>query len=333
VKTLVIGDFETLYGTDAKPGKIAWLKERGIAIHGVQVISLIDDLKPANLVNLFEKLKKLTELGLERISVALLCWPKVKTVVAGKTTEVAASTFLTEDLYSYALGVCIALQKLSRHVSMVDISYHPMLTVPKEFVVMIDPIWHQKFLLNSELTRRNEFRLLMAHYNFDIAISIENEPMTSDRWGNLVHTGNRLWSESVDQLPEGWGVTADIQHCAMALHCANNPNFHWDFPLKDSAAKATWEAQFQALRRVTGPLTFHISQMVDPVLHISPPLDFSNALMDWGKITTLLRKLDQERKGNVWYGIEIDGGHIYPEGYEQELVSLKISRKEPYQLK
>lgn len=335
MKTIVIGDYNTLIGIPEKnqPGKVAWLREKGIHVDGAQIISLAPDLLPGNLEGYGQKLLDLVDkIGdLKRLSVALLCWPHIKKTDEQKTVvDVAVSTMLAEDLYTYALFVCKALQAIHDVCDiMVDISYHPMLTVPTRLIPQLDVDIHQDFLWECEITRRKEFRKLLKHYGIrNVNISIENEPVTSDQWGNLTHSGNRLFSEQVHKLPEDWGVTADIQHLAMILHCLNNPDkyqlaFEPFDPYSFNSVAWSWDAQIDRLRLMEGEITFHIAQMGDPMRHVTPPLRFNDPVMDWPLILRRIKKLDEYRGGNVWYAVEQDGGHNWPEGYEMDLKAFQ----------
>jgi hypothetical protein len=334
MKTIVLGDYDTLKGTSKKPGKVAWLIENGIHVDGIQIISLAEDLLPQNLMIYDRKIKALLDSvsDLERVSVALLCWPKIKTNNEhGQVTDVAASTFLGEDLYSYALHICVALQEAFNETGIsVDISYHPMLTWPSKLNRMkrirgekdIDWDWLQKFLWRHETTARKEFQQLLNHYGIsDVGINVENEPTTSDLWANLTHTSNRLFSEQVHKLPRNWGVTADLQHCAMILECIRGHN---PYPPPFVKPKSfDWENEFSFLRRVRGTITFHVSQMKTQFFHETPPINFNSNLMDWPTILQLMKELDEKRNGQVWYAVEQDGGHNYPDGYKMDLKAFR----------
>jgi len=322
----VLGDFNSLFGV-SQPSKVSWLLERGVEVNGVQIISLQNDLAPQVLINYDSQVLNLLQKFpfLERISVALLCWPKIKSV-GGHEITAAASTFMTEDLFFYALGICQALKRVQSETGVqVDISYHPMLTWPTAALASIDPIWQQQFLWRWEARAREAFvELLNFYIGSSVGIAIENEPVTSDQWGNLTHSGNRLFSEQVHGLPLGWGVTADLQHCGMMLQCLNQgiPLVFPPYVQSGSSEPVywNWEPQFRCLRSVSGSITFHVAQVGDPVRHLKSRIDFSNtSLMDWPLILSLIKQLDYAKGGNAWYAIEEDGGHIFPEGYQKDL--------------
>ncbi len=358
MRTLVLGDYGTLVGTPEKPGKVQWLREREINVEGVQIISLKEDLFPINLVTYQDKILALLDAipDLERVSVALLCWPLLtQKDDTGKNVDVAASTFLDADLFCYALAICSALQKVYDATGVdVDISYHPMLTVPRLLVEA--GIINRGINLSYEMRKKEEFGyLLKAHEIKDVGIAIENEPTTSDSNANLIHAGNRLWSEAVHKLPSEWGITADIQHLAMALHWLQRdsfsdlpeslrlfiPHFHSHLYNEDEMGfgfnseeieetiknLGSWERQFEALEGVGNNITFHVSQMTDPLRHISAPVDFQNPIMDWSRILKLMKDFDYEFFWDVWYAVEIDGGHLYPNGYTQDLEALQYLQK------
>lgn len=304
--------------------------ERGVAVNGVQIISLQNDLVPQVLINYDSQVLNLLQKFpfLERISVALLCWPKIRSA-GGHEITAAASTFLTEDLFFYALGICQALKRVNQKTGVqVDISYHPMLTWPTANLLSIDPIWHQQFLWDWEAKSRAAFTDLLKFYiGSSVGIAIENEPVTSDQWGNLTHSGNRLFSEQLYGLPLEWGVTTDLQHCGMMLECLNR-NISLVFPpfVKSGSAEPVywnWEAQFRCLHSVMGSVTFHVAQVGDPVKHIKSRIDFTDtSFMDWPIILRLMQKLDEAKSGNAWYAVEEDGSHMYPEGYQKDLDAL-----------
>jgi len=317
-------------GTSEKPSKIEWLMENGgKSIDGVQIISLASDMLPKNLLNYHEKLLALVEKFpfLERVSVALLCWPLVKD--DGGRGGVAASTFLSADLFFYALGVCRALQKVHDQTGIqVDISYHPMLTWPSSDAGSIDDaIWHQWMLWEWETKGRDIFSQFLSRYTHNsVGVNIENEPVTSDQYGNLTHTGNRLFTEQIFGLFRTWGVTADLQHCGMMLQCLEK-KLHLNFPPFQVSGSLnpnqwSWPAQFRALHDVTGDITFHVAQVEDPLRHITPPIRWDDPIMDWPLILRLMQELDEDKGGEVWYAVEIDGGHLYPQGYQHDLDAL-----------
>lgn len=332
MKLLVLGDLPTLMGNNDKPSKITWLqRELGSVISGVQIVSLTEDLLSINLLGLSEKLMDLIKKfpKLERVSVAILCWPLLKKKdQQGNVVDVGASTFLENDLFSYALEICQSLQEVYQKTNIgVDISYHPMLTVSRRLIEAgkINPASHQKFLIDWETEKRQRFTELLRLYDInDVGINVENEPMSSDPWGNLIHSGNRLFTEMVNGLTNGWGVTADIQHCAMALACFQDTAYRSVFSIfPEEAAKLSWQEQFRALRQVKGKITFHISQMADRERHITPLLNFEGQEMNWKEIISNIMSLDKERLGDTWCAVEIDGGHIYPQGYEEDLKAIK----------
>lgn len=331
MRKIVLGDYATLMGIPEKPSKIEWLISRGVEnIEGVQIISLKEDMLPHNLLTYHKKLLTLVEKFpfLKRVSVALLCWPLIKD--DGGRGGVAASTFLNADLFNYSLGLCQALQKVCEETGIaVDLSYHPMLTVPAENITRksIIPMWHQRFLWEQEMRMKDAFTELLEFYSINhVGINTENEPVSSDPFGNLIHSGNRLFSEQVQDLPVTWGVTADLQHCCMILQCLQK-GIHLAFPPfgheNSNPELWTWEAQFRGLQRVMGDVTFHVSEASDPVLHTKSKIDFSgNDLMDWPTILRLMGELDEDRNGEVWYGIEEDDAHLFPEGYQKDLEAL-----------
>lgn len=331
MKPIVIGDHDTLVGTPEKPGKVAWLRENGIKVDGVQVISLAKDLLPRNLEVYAEKMADLVKKipDLKRLSVAFNCWPKFKTITDDQTIDVAASTLLTEDLYTPALFICDTLQTIrGTHGIAVDISYHPMLTVPTRLIPRLDPRFHQQFLWNCETTRRKEFKKLLRYYGIeDVGINIENEPTTSDAWGNLTHTGNRLFSEQLYDFPLDWGITADLQHLGMILKCLEDSN---KYPLVfppfgyNNANLWDWESQINFLPSANrNSITFHVAQMEDPLRHVTPNLRFDDPIMPWPLILRLMKKLDKSRGGNTWYAIEQNGGENFPDGYKADLVAFQ----------
>ena len=326
LKTIVLGDLNSLLGI-SQPSKVSWLIERGINVNGVQIISLQQDLVPQVLMNYDSQVMNLLQKFpfLERISVALLCWPKIRSA-GGHEITAAASTFLTEDLFFYALGICQALKRANKKTGVrVDISYHPMLTWPTADLLSIDPIWHQQFLWNWETRSREAFIELLDFYiGSSVGIAIENEPVTSDQWGNLTHSGNRLFSEQVYGLPPGWGVTADLQHCGMMLECLNQDISLYFPPFVESGSSDpglwNWEGQIRSLQGVSRYITFHFAQVGNPVKHVKSRIDFTDTkLMDWPLILRLIKSLGKTKGGNVWCAIEEDGGHLYPEGYQKDL--------------
>ena len=328
MRPIVIGDLGTLMGTKEKPSKVLWLRERGIDVQGVQIIQLASDLMPRALATYGEKLIQILQAvsGLSRVSVALLCWPLLKTNdEAGKTVDVAASTFLNADLYYPTLTVARALQHVHDETGIdVDMSYHPMLTWPTVAMEDVpDKLWLQSFLWECELTHRAEFMKLLNKFRvFDVRIGTENEPTTSDAWANLTHTGNRLFTEQIHRLPAAWGVTADLQHLYMALTCLRK-----GLPILPALPvdehPLTLEGQFAALNAVHGPITFHVAQMDDPMRHITPPIRWDDPIMDWPEILRQMKILKERRKGDVWYAVEIDGGHKYPDGYERDFAGFR----------
>lgn len=327
MQTLFIADLFTLMGTSEKPSKIEWLMENGVKKpKGVQTISLASDMLPKNLLPYPECLLALMEKFpfLKRISVALNCWPTIKE--DGGKAGVAASTFLSSDMYFYPLGVCRALQYIHDVKGIeVDISYHPMLTWPTIDLVNIkNPVNLQKILWQKEFDSLRRFKALLRDEKItDVRIGIENEPMTSDPWSNLTHTGNWLYSQQV-KGPFGELATADTQHCGMAI-LSKELDIPWLFPPFGQSHDPnlfSWEQQFQCLRDVKGPITFHVAQVEDPLRHITPPIRWDDPIMDWPLILRLMQELDEDKGGNVWYGVEIDDGHKYPEGYQHDLEAL-----------
>jgi len=171
----------------------------------------------------------------------------------------------------------------------------------------------------------------------DVGVGIENEPVTSDPWGNLYHIGNRLWGETLFRLPRGWGITADLQHLIMILRCLQSAEYEMIFPPFPASIEGydpddlpanpeTWNLayQFSALEQVKGPITFHVSQVAPGAgnidRHITPPFAFSDTnLMDWPEIFRLMLELDEKRDNEVWYAVEQDGGHIAPSGWQADL--------------
>lgn len=334
MKTLALGDYDTLVGTPLKPSKVLWLRDNGIKVDGVQIISLPADLLPLSLTVYDRKIMDLLEdiPDLERVSVALLCWPKIKTVIEGQTLDVAASTFLSEDLYFYAISICQALQRVHDRTGIqVDISYHPMLTWPTIAIKKMSEYQRrhlQTILWYNDKNSRERFSEILNLFGVtDVGINVENEPTTSDQWANLTHTGNRLFSEQVYGLHPTWNITADLQHCAMMLECLKHAEkYTLAFPPYGNSqdpALWTWEAQFDCLRSTfLGDITFHVAQMDDPMRHVTPPIRFDDLIMDWPQILRLMKELDEYRNGQVWYAVEIDGGHLFPEGYEEDLKAL-----------
>jgi len=362
VRKLVLGDYDSLMGI-GKPSKIEWLITNGVEnIEGVQIISLATDTFHERLFALAEKFP-----FLKRVSVALNCWPLITTKENNINVDVAATTFLDADRYCYALSILKALHYLHEKTGLqVDISYHPMLTWPRFFFEqdwnrrLQSALYIQNKLWEWEIQRRKEFRdLVFRGGEFGklspVGISIENEPTTSDQQANLLHSGNRLFSEMINGLSYGWGVTADLQHLGMALACLQGKDMHplsiyrklttvgeqiryleeqqqglghqLIFPpFMPSGSHNpdlwTWEAQFHCLRDVMGPITFHVAQVEDPLRHITPPIRWNDPIMPWPLILRLMQELDEKRGGNIWYAVEIDGGHLYPGGYHDDLDAL-----------
>lgn len=329
-----------IVGLSDSPNKVVWLRERGVDfIRGAQIVMFPNDMLSQNLINYSEKILKFLDetTGLERISIMILCWPHVKRKDdQGNVTDVAMVTPIDADHFSYVIGVCQALEQVHKQTGVaVDISYHPLMTWPYTIAKEYDRlrcIGMQNILWRHELNLReclaDFLELFEIHH---VGINIENEPPMSDENGNLFQIGNRLFTEQICELPQGWGVTADIQHCNMMLEILTNPEFrHYTLrfpPLSPGCLwpeKWAWEAQFDSLRQVKGSITFHLSQMDDPLRHTGSAIRFDDPIMDWPIILRLLKELDEYRNGDVWWAIEAGAFPNYESDREAFLHVQKV---------
>ncbi len=336
IRFMALGDTVTLLGEapeqqGGKPSKLAYLGENGVLIEGVQDILLKQDLTQTGLERLAHRAHEFLQVGapLKRLSFAHLCWPLLSQPTSDGV-DIGGSVYIDTDMGFPAVFECCVLQDLFDASELeVGLSYHPLLMWPSSKQPAVNERARlQSILWQLELDRRSALcALLDLHGVADVDLCVENEPTTNDRFATATHMGNRTIKEMLLNLPDGWGLTVDLQHLAMALHCLNNPAYP---SMPESLAAddlLTYQAQFALLYEFRGSITFHVSQMEAPDRHVTPNLRWNDPIMPWTFILEMIRDLASHRDfyaiGDTWVVVEQDGGHIYPEGYQADFIAFQ----------